>query len=299
MKLLAPTLTFVLVFGVPLFSRDFKETERIINTILSEEKADGPSVKDKKSEPVEKDQTMVDSDSSQDSRIPEKEKSEKKQKETLGMSQPDEVLLKTGIQFFNSGLYAFSLKQFSELASKYPQSQFKDGASMYSGKIYLKQNQYDKALEEFSSIQDKSGEYPNALFYAAETYSLKGMPEVSIEHYTKMSAMFPDHELADDALLKIGRLYLNRQKGLQALDATLSLIKYYRTRETVDDAYYLLGTIFMKDPELKDFEKARKTFILFMKMAENGEPQFSKSPLRFRVKSDLMRIEKTYYKLEK
>ncbi|MBN1531847.1 MAG: hypothetical protein JXA20_04230 [Spirochaetes bacterium] len=312
MKLKLSLLVALALFTIPLHSRDFKETEQIINTILSE--GNGDSRKDG----AQKTDTPRNEDAPQKEPLPQKEqvqemesgipgetetqakdKKEKKQKETLGMSQSDEILLKTGIQFYSSGLYPFSLKQFSELISKYPQSQFRDSAAMYSGKIYFKQHQYDKALEQYATVQDKSGEYPNALFYTAETHSVMGDPLQSIEFYTKVSSLFPDHELADDALLKVGRLYLNQQKGLQALDTTLTLIKYYSARETVDDAYYLLGNIFMKDPALKDFEKARSIYKSFMKKAAGGEPHFSKSPLRFRVQSELSRIEKSYYKLER
>jgi TolA-binding protein len=318
LKLKLSLLAALALFAIPLHSRDFKETEQIINTILSDDRGAPQKAGEQKQEPLRKEQApQLKEQLRQKEQAPQaeqareneggdgataessgKEKKEKKQKETLGMSQSDEVLLKTGIQFYNSGLYPFSLKQFGELMTKYPQSQFRDSAAMYSGKIYFKQHQYDKAIEQYASIQDKSGEYPNALYYTAETHSVKGDPQQSIEFYAKVSSLFPDHELADDALLKVGRLYLNQQKGLQALDTTLTLIKYYSARETVDDAYYLLGTIFMKDPALKDFEKARKIYRSFMKKAAEGEPRFSKSPLRFRVQSELSRIEKNYYKLE-
>jgi len=304
MKRLPVIIAVLVAAALPLSARDFKETEQILKSILSEEtvplkKTNGAAVEKKQIEPQKTEKIQPDKTSAVEIEKEGKgEKLGKKEKQSLGMSQSDEVLLKTGIQFYNSGLYTFSLKQFSELITKHADSQFKDSAAMYSGKILMKQHQYDKAIEYFSSIQEKSGEYPISLYFTAETLVMKGDPNFSIEYYMKVAGQFPDHELSDDALLKIGKIYLNHQKGEQALDSTLTLIKYYGDRETIDDAYFMLGTIFMRDPVLKDFEKARRIYKIFLGKAEAGDVHFSKSPLRMRVKSDLLHIEKKYYRLE-
>ena len=127
---------------------------------------------------------------------------------------------------------------------------------------------------------------------------MKGNQISSIEYYQRVQAQFPAHELADKALLNIGRLYLNQQKGAQALDSAVKIIKYYKDRDTVDDAYYLMGKVYEKDPRLKDIETARKIYRQFIKKGET-DARFGKSPLKKRVQEDLQRIDKMYFKLEK
>jgi outer membrane protein assembly factor BamD (BamD/ComL family) len=157
---------------------------------------------------------------------------------------------------------------------------------------------YDDAIKEFSALTAESGDYPASLYYAGESYQMKGDQISSIEYYQKVQAQFPSHELADKALLNMGRLYLNQKKGAQALDSAVRIIKYYKDRDTIDDAYYLIGKVYEKDPRFKDVETARKIYKKFITKGES-DARFGKSPLLVRVREDLQRIEKTYFKMEK
>ena len=212
---------------------------------------------------------------------------------------PDQLALKTGIELYNSMLYDRALEKFDEIKKNYPNSPFRDAASTWTGRIYLQRGSYDKALNELSGIPENSGEYPASLFLRGEIYTARGKQVEAIESYKTVSALFPEHELADDALLMAARLYLRERQGTQSLDAVLKIIKYYRDRETIDDAYYWLGEILMKDPVHKDVESARKVFQIFLKRSnDTGNPHFYNSPLKDRAARELKQIESTYFQEE-
>jgi len=280
-------VSLVLIYAVNIQSKDFKRTEDIINSIIKD------PIKKKEPTKHPKEDRDIKSKS-----IDKKSGDKEKEAESLAMSGDDEALLKTGIQLYNSGLYRNSLKNFKELNEKYPQSPYVDNSKLWIGKIRLKLYEYNSAIKEFSSIPKDSGEYPTALYYTAESYMLKGNIISSIEFYQKVSFQFPEHELADNALLKSGKLYLDKKKGSQALESAIKLIKYYKSRETIDDAYYLLGKIFERDLIHKDIESARKVYKIFLKKAVSGVKQFKNSPLINRVKQDLNHLEKRYFSFE-
>lgn len=262
------------------YAQDYDETENIINSILKEEKK-SPSYK-------KKDNSV---------------KSTKKAKKGEGGESPtltsqEEILLKSGIRFYNSQLYSNSLNNFQELIKKYPKSQFVDLSRLWSGKNYIKLYNYSKAIDEFSKIKDDSGEFPASLYYTAECHKLKGDNLVSIEYYQRMTSQFPDHELADNSLLKTGKLFLHEKKGSQALEAIVRLIKFYKSRETIDDAYYVLAKIFTEDETYKDIESARKAYKIFLNKANSGEKYFKDSPLKDKVKKELQQLEKIHFNME-
>jgi TolA-binding protein len=214
------------------------------------------------------------------------------------ISSEEQVLFKTGVDFYNSGLYEHAQKKFQELAAKFPKSPLLDGSHAWLGKSNLKLYKYDDAIKEFSAIPADSAEYPAAVFFTGESFQMKGDQLSAIENFERVYSRFPQNELADKALLNAGKLYLNQNKGAQSLDAAVKLIKYYKDRDTIDDAYYLLAKIFENDAKLKDIETARKIYRLFIKKGETDE-RFGKSPLKKRVEQDLARIERTYFKFER
>ena len=291
--------------AVQLIAKDFTQTEDIINNILKEE-SDGKPADAKKADAVkpvvpEKKEAAPPADDKKAAPdagpMKEKKGSVAKEETAPRVTNEEQVLLKTGIDFYNNGLYEHSLKKFQDLSAKFPQGTFKDSVRFWMGKIYLKQYRYDDAIREFSSVTAESGDYPASLYYAGESLLMKGNQISSIEYYQRVQAQFPAHELADKALLNIGRLYLNQQKGAQALDSAVKIIKSYKDRDTVDDAYYMMGKVYEKDPKLKDIETARKIYRQFIKKGDT-DPRFGKSPLKKRVQEDLRRIDKMYFKLE-
>ncbi len=292
-------ILFLLLLIIPLYSKDYHKTEDMINSILTEEK----NPDNKKVTP----ETIKPSDDKTPDNEKEKENGNEKDKtgddesknKNSAMSGNDEVLLKTGIQLYESGLIDHSLARFTDLIKTYPSSKFINSARMFAGKIQLKKYQYDEAIKQFDEIKEQSGEYQAALFYKGEAYRYKGDPINAIEYYQKLSSSYPEHELADNAILTSGKLYLNSNKGYQALESAIKIIRYYKDSESIDDAYYLIAKIYEKDPLLKDMEMSRKFYKIFLRKSEQNQKHFADSPLIPAVKKDLQHLEETYFKFEK
>lgn len=286
------TILFVIIFLVPLYSKDYHKTEEMINSILMEENSS-----DKKNDPA----IVVPDNKTPGNGAEKTDKTEEDdgKNKNSAMSGKDEVLLKTGIQLYESGLLDHSLSRFNDLIKNYPASPFLSNARMFAGKIYLKKYQYDDAVKQFDEIKEKSGEYQAALFFKAEAFRYKGDSISAIEYYQKLSSSYPEHELADNAILTSGKLYLKSNKGYQALEAAIKIVRYYKDKETIDDAYYLIAKIYEKDPMLKDLEMSRKFYKIFLSKAEQNQKNFADSPLIPAVKKDLHHLEKTYFKFEK
>ena len=280
---------FILLIIVPLYSKDYHKTEEMINSILTEETSSN-----KKTEPAE----IIPGDKTSETGK-DKNAAEDEAAKNSAMSGKDEVLLKTGIQLYESGLLDHSLARFTDLIKNNPSSKFLSSARMFAGKIYLKKYQYDEAIKQFDEIKEQSGEYQAALYYKAEAFRYKGDPINAIEYYQKLSSSYPEHELADNAILTSGKLYLNSNKGYQALESAIKIIRYYKDKDTIDDAYYLIAKIYEKDPLLKDMEMSRKFYKIFLAKSEQNQKNFADSPLIPAVKKDLQHLEKTYFKFEK
>ena len=288
---------------------DDRQAEEIINNLLNElpdEKAtdakkqpapDGASRAKPDTGPAA--DTAADRQKAPDGAAGATKKSADVKEETAPkVTTEEDVLLRTGIDFYKNGLYDSSLRKFQELGEKFPKGALKESAGFWAGKVLVKLYRYDDAIREFSAVTPESGDYQAALFSIGECYQMKGDRISSIEYYQKVYALFPSRDLADKALLNIGKLYLDQQRGSQALDSAVRLVKEYKDRDTVDDAYYLMGKIYEKDPRLKDVETARQIYRQFIKKSET-DPRFGNSPLKKRVTEDLARIEKMYFKMEK
>ncbi len=212
---------------------------------------------------------------------------------------PDQLALKMGIELYNSRLFDRAMEKFTTIKNEYPRSPYSDSASIWTSRILMERGNYKNALKELSGIPEKSGEYPASLFLRGQVFKGQGQRIPAIESFKTVSALFPEHELADDALLQTAELYLQEKQGTQSLDAVLKIIKYYGERETIDDAYYWLGAILLHDPVHKDVESARKIFKIFLKRAEDpGNRHFHNSPLADRATRDLRQIESIYFQEE-
>lgn len=310
MRVIASLLAMVpLLLHIPqtwgeLLAKESGQTEEIINNILSDDSADtgaaeagtlpapeGPdAAKKEPAAPVAEKKAATDASAPAGMKI-----SAAKEETAPRVTGEEQLLLKTGTDFYNNGMYDHSLRKFQELAEKFPQGIYRDSARFWTGMIDMKQYRYDDAIREFSAISPESFDYPASIYYIGESYLMKGDHVASIEYYQRVYAQFPAHRLADKALLNIGKLFLGQRKGGQALDSAVKLIKGYKDRDTIDDAYYLLGQIYEKDPQLRDIETARKIYRQFLSRGETDD-RFGKSPLRKRVETDLRRIESVYFK---
>lgn len=272
------TLLLALLAANPLFSRNFQETRNIIESILQD--SDTPSSSE--STETKPDTATEQQETFQQSSLP----------------RDDEVLLETAHSLYRSGHPEQSLRTLEELIKNYPRSPMIDTARNMTGQIYIDRYQYGKAIEALSQIERDSGEYPLALYRSAVAYRLNGNSGKAIESYQRLATLAPTHERADDALLKQGNLYLAMKQGEEALDSVITLLQRYPDRETADDAWYLLGEIFEKDPVLKDPEMARRIYRTFIDRAGKGQKPFAASPLLPRVKQRLHHIEQYYFRRE-
>lgn len=265
------SLLIILLFINATYSRDYRQTEEIIKGILEESDPPGGNV-------VEKDE----------------KKNERKENKFTAPSV-SESLLKSGIQFYESGQYDHALAKFREVYHL-SAGQYSDTAKIWAGKTLLRKHKYEDAVSEFISIGDSSGEFPTAQYYTGICYLRLGNTDRAVDYLYRMSVRFPEHELADDALLHAGKLYLRKRRGEDAMNVSVMIIKRYKDRETIDDAYYLLAKIFEKDSLLQDAETARRIYRVFLKKHNKGVSFFAKSPLVGRVKKDLFNLEKIFFK---
>jgi TolA-binding protein len=277
------------VSQLPLYSRDYKKTEDMIKSILTEENEDKSIAPEDKKEDI---QSEPESDTA------EKNEEDDKQRKPA-MSGKDAILLKNGIELYNSSMLDSSMAAFNDLLTNYSGSSFADNARIWAGRINNKKNKYDEAIDLFSAVSENSGEYPASLFYTGEALLGKGDLSRSIETYKKLYNSFPENEFADKSILMSGKLYLRINKGYQALESVITIIKNYNDRDTVDDAYYLMAKIYEKDFVLKDNESARRVYRIFINKADAGEKYFKDSPLLTVVKKDLDNLERTYFRLER
>ena len=270
----------IIVCSQTIYANNYKERRDIINNILSDDSSRSnnktiPSRKTLKKNTTNKNTNIIQT--------------------TTGA---DQVLLKTGINFYHNGMYNAALEKMKELKKKHSKSPFIDNANTWIGKILIKQYKYKDAITILSKIKPNSGAYPEALYTIALANEYQRNIINSISQYKQVSSQFPQHELADNALLKSGKLLLQINKGAQALEAAITIIKRYRDRENIDDAYFLLANIFEHDQHLKDLETARKVYKAFIKKAADGSSYFSRSPLLRRVKFNLKKLERTYFRFE-
>jgi predicted negative regulator of RcsB-dependent stress response len=281
-------LIIIILFlsAIPLWAMESKELEEIIKSIIDS----NAYLSGKK----------VLSSNKSGADIPDSKNNMEKVKEdknkSVSFPSADKALLESGIDLFEASLYTSSRQKLEELKSKYPDSPYRDIASIWLSRILLELNNPDEAVNMLKTINPESGEYPSALFSIGEIYLKKGNDPGAIEYFYKVASFSPDHYLADDSLIAISKIYLKNNNGNQSLEAAIKVIKNYEKRETIDDAYFLIAQVFEKDAILKDIGIARRLYKIFIKKAElEKAPFFYNSPLLSRVKNNLSNIENTYY----
>lgn len=279
-------IILLFIASTPSVSKNLKELEEIIDTILMEEGAG-------KAKP---DVTVEENDKPAIRQTDKNERGEKRY--TPAQSSPGRTLLETALQLYDASLYGRAQSNLQKLKNDYPE-QFGDIASLWLAKIKIKINKYEEAITELESVNAGSGEYPAALFYLGEANIKKGDIESAILYYNNIASLFPEHELADDALLMISRLYLDLKKGSLSLEASLKILKEYKGKETEDDALFMAGKIFERASKLRDFGIARRIYKKFLERSEDpGRPVYYKSPLKTLVENNLRELEISYFSLE-
>lgn len=208
----------------------------------------------------------------------------------------DKALLESAIAFYDSGNDAAAIDRLTSLRDKYPTSPFIDQSSVYLARALLRQGKSNEALTELDRIAEDSGEYPSAMYLSGQIFRSSSRTDSAVERYARISSRFPSHPLADDALIELGKIYLSTKQGTLALKSAGQVIRQYPDRETLDDAYFLVGMVLEKDPVLRDVEKARLVFKKFIYRADVEKvPAFTTSPLKDRVKRELKFLNDSFF----
>jgi len=253
----------------PSLSGNGIPTEEIIKNIISGSKVPGeaqtrpggetPGKRDVPAGQVTADDEMTADEGKKNSIAPAKKQDMK------GAGTADEALYKTGIEFYNAELFDAAVKTFAEMKSKHPQSSQLHSAMIYSARANMRLREYKKAAEDLNAVPPDSGEYPASLFYQAESQYGLGKRTDAVALFYRVAAQFPQTPLADDSLIRASQVLLDERKGPQALEAAVRVVRYYGDRETIDDAYFMIGQIYEKDPSLRDVETSRKVYRVFIR----------------------------------
>ncbi|MBN2040242.1 MAG: tetratricopeptide repeat protein [Spirochaetes bacterium] len=278
-------ISALIFFSIPGWSMDSKEMEEILRGIV-----EADSVRETE-QTVKNDETPAEQPLN-----PEKKAESGPETDLKSSPSPEEALIKNGIQLYEASFFENAKQRFENFIQNFPESSYRDLASIWLSRIYLKENDDEKALNILKTIGSDSGEYPLALSLLGKTYLRKKEDAKAMEYFYRIASLFPDHELADDSLIEIAGLHMNSNRGNQAIEAAIKVIKDYKDRETLDDAYFMIARVFEKDAVLKDFSIARKIYKIFLKKATADKaPFFVNSPLIKKVKSNLQNIEINYY----
>lgn len=226
-----------------------------------------------------------------------KRQKKKKGGELPPAAGPDKTLLVTGINLLDAGNDPAAIEKFRQIKEKYPTGLYSDQASIWLARAYIKQGKYKEAVSETEKIPEDSGEYPAAVFLSGQIYSTQKQYDRALDAFYRISSRFPGHDLADNALIEAGKIYLSTKNGTQALAAASIVVKSYPDRETLPDAYFLIGQVLEKDPSMRDIEKARLVFKKFVYRAEVEEADsFARSPLLERTKRELNYLDKNFFR---
>jgi outer membrane protein assembly factor BamD (BamD/ComL family) len=234
---------------------------------------------------------------------PSQAKSAAKSTQTQGSSIPapagsDKTLLESGIHFYEAGNNAAAIDKLQQIRSKYPASPYVDQSSIWLARVLLRDGKTKEALAELAKIGEESGEYPYSLFLAGQIYKTDRKFDEAVESFSKISARFPGHDLADDALIETGKIQLSQNNGQLALNAAAQVVRSYADRDMLDDAYYLIGMVLEKDATMRDLEKAYLVFKKFVYRAEVEKADvFAKSPLLERVRQEIQYLDKNFLKV--
>jgi outer membrane protein assembly factor BamD (BamD/ComL family) len=226
-----------------------------------------------------------------------KRQKKKKGGELPAAAGPDKTLLVTGMNLLDAGNDPAAIEKFRQIKEKYAAGPYSDQASIWLARAYIKQGKYKEAVDETQKIAEDSGEYPAAVYLSGQIFSTQRQYDKALDAFYRISSRFPGHDLADNALIDAGKIYMSMKNGTQALSAASIIVRSYPDRETLPDAYFLIGQVLEKDPAMRDIEKARLVFRKFVYRAETEKvDSFARSPLLDRVKRELEYLDKNFFR---
>ncbi len=187
------------------------------------------------------------------------------------------------IDYYYAGLVRHHKRDFDKAAvnfkhfiEKSPNHELVDNARMMLARTYYRDNDYKKAIIEFSkfisSVKTSHGDYVDAVFLLGSSYARKGDYKSGIEQFDKVVTNFPDHDLADDALQELARAQESLKEFSSARRNYERLAKDYSRRQTSQKTQLEVGlNLFMEG----DYTTAATRFETLVK--SRPEPELEES----------------------
>jgi TolA-binding protein len=134
-------------------------------------------------------------------------------------------------------------KILKELVNGFPQDDIQFEGQLRLGILYLAQKKFGEAVAAFS-VAARSPEEPvacQAQFKMGEVYSESGNRESALVQFSKVVYLYPHHpDLMEEALLKLGTLYLEQKKIPEARQVYQKLLDMSKKQDRKEMARKML-----------------------------------------------------------
>jgi len=205
----------------------------------------------------------------------------------LGLAQSTETdLLSAAQQAFNDGFSDMATRYLEDFLDKYPQSPHLPTAKLLLGQCDFLRGEYGKALDLFEGLSQRTDNRDEILFWRGETYLKQNrLPEAQRDYqsvindfprstyvpqayyslgwsffqekdfasakrtFLRLTTSFPNHQLSEDAALKIAECDYNTGRLKDAIgDFQSFAVKYPKSAHlcevnfNIAESYYYLGT---------------------------------------------------------
>jgi TolA-binding protein len=134
-------------------------------------------------------------------------------------------------------------KILKELVSGFPQDEIQFEGQLRLGILYLAQKKFGEAVAAFS-VAARSPDEPvacQAQFKMGEAYLEAGNRESALVQFSKIVYLYPHlPDLLEDALLKLGTLYMEQKKIPEARQAYQKLLEKSRRQDRKEMAKKML-----------------------------------------------------------
>ncbi len=152
------------------------------------------------------------------------------------------------------------------------------------GLSYFIENRHSEAVSQFQRIDERSPLKPRALLKEADAYYNLGNISKAKEIYTRVMKDYPDSEESMSATLALIQLELQKPEG-NLKELILTFVNRYPDSPLVNDLYYQLGEIYIREAEyakakevfkkLEDSEYSEKAKLRLAQLEENEDRKIS------------------------
>jgi len=163
--------------------------------------------------------------------------------------------------FYEAGICFMELGQYEEALSETDQGMLAAAAESNSkffhirGTIYLKQKEYQKAIDIYQELCTINPDNDVALFQMGKAYWGNGDVNEAIERYEKVIALNPSHRSVNHELMEIFESRWEKTEKISFYEKAV----YYATKQleiTPDDYYYIeRGLLYLNQDAFKEAEE--------------------------------------------